>query len=188
MRSTGRAKELGEVFTGAREVKAMLDMIPDMFASLDSKFLEPACGDGNFLIEILERKLAQIDARDLNQQEFEFSILRAITSIYGIDISEENVAEARQRLSEIVAAFHTLNDFLLSVRFVRVVSAVLSTNVVVADALLQAKELLFVDYTPSDGHSFERTLFFLEESEPDLFFVPPAPLNTVHYLELAKDA
>ena len=57
VRSRERVRDLAEVFTHQREVDAMLDLMPDAFHNIDVKFLEPACGSGNFLVEILRRKL-----------------------------------------------------------------------------------------------------------------------------------
>ncbi len=76
----------GEVFTNPREVNAMLDLVRDESFRLDSRFLEPACGDGNFLIEILSRKLSLLkDIKSLT--EWEFHSLIAVGSCYGIELN-----------------------------------------------------------------------------------------------------
>lgn len=91
IKSKDRVNKFAEVFTAEREVKAMCDLIPDdVWQNIDSTFLEPACGNGNFLAEILERKL--------NLCENVEQGLRALKSIYGIDIQQDNVEESKQRL------------------------------------------------------------------------------------------
>ena len=93
-----RVRDLAEVYTHQREVTAMLDLVPDMFPSeddpdnLDKTFLEPAAGHGNFLVEILRRKLALVTAVGAAAARgYEHRILRCLASIYGIDIDAENV-------------------------------------------------------------------------------------------------
>ncbi len=105
IKSRERVRDLAEVYTHKREVDAMLDLVPDMFPSVedpgntDRIFLEPACGSGNFLEEILRRKLAFVTTRRFGRGErYEHRILRCLTSIYGIDISADNVEESRDRL------------------------------------------------------------------------------------------
>ena len=99
VKSKQRVAEHGEVFTAEREVNAMLDLVKDETERIDSRFLEPACGDGNFLTEILRRKLDVVKKRyRKSPSDFEkFSII-AITSIYGVDILADNVVECRKRL------------------------------------------------------------------------------------------
>ena len=97
--SKRRISQHGEVLTGKREVSAMLDLVKSETARIDSRFLEPACGTGNFLAEILERKLRVIDTRyRTSQLEFERYAILAVSSIYGIDILEDNVQQCRHRL------------------------------------------------------------------------------------------
>jgi hypothetical protein len=189
MRSTERAQELGEVFTNKREVDAMLDLVPDMFESLDSKFLEPACGHGNFLVEILARKIELITPERFGSESgwFEFSLLRALASMYAIDISQENVLEARHRLFEMVEAAHALHGEAPSSGFDAAVEVILETNVLLGDSLNAASKILFVEYKPIEGHVFERHPFSLEEPDMDLFYQPPMPLEPLHYLKLGEN-
>jgi hypothetical protein len=108
VRSKNRVANYGEVFTSKREVNAMLDLVKHETERIDSRFLEPACGTGNFLIEILERKLNVVEARyKRNQIEFEKYAIIAISSIYGIDIQEDNVNDCRTRLFGIFDALYT---------------------------------------------------------------------------------
>ncbi|MGH9660672.1 MAG: SAM-dependent DNA methyltransferase [Bryobacteraceae bacterium] len=104
-----RVADHGEVLTAAREVNAMLDLVPQETARIDSRFLEPACGNGNFLAVILERKLTVVEARyGRSQRDFEHYAVLAASSIYGIDILEDNVRECRHRLYDLFdASFYT---------------------------------------------------------------------------------
>jgi len=99
IKSKERVADHGEVFTGEREVNAMLDMVKPETERIDSRFLEPACGDGNFLAEILRRKLMVVHRKyGKNQLDYEKNAILALTSIYGVDILEDNVIECRKRL------------------------------------------------------------------------------------------
>jgi hypothetical protein len=92
----------GEVFTAQREVNAMLDLVKQETERIDSRFLEPACGDGNFLAEILRRKLAAVRARyRKSPADYEKYAVVAVTSIYGVDILQDNVEACRARLFDI---------------------------------------------------------------------------------------
>ncbi len=102
IKSKKRVSEKGEVFTAEREVKAMCDLVKDETERIDSRFLEPACGNGNFLAEILTRKLA-VCKRKYKKSAFDyerFSLL-ALGSIYGVDIMQDNAKECRERLYQI---------------------------------------------------------------------------------------
>lgn len=109
VKSKSRVSKFGEVFTAEREVKAMCDMIPpEIWQNIESTFLEPACGTGNFLAEILERKLKLCTSVKDG--------LKALNSLFGIDIQQDNVAETRERLLEIFKAhFPEANNFALTV-------------------------------------------------------------------------
>ena len=94
--SKKRIFDHGEVYTAEREVNAMLDLVKQETERMESRFLEPACGTGNFLVEILERKLRIVESRySKSQLEYERNAVLAVSSIYGIDILEDNVAECR---------------------------------------------------------------------------------------------
>src|SRR5512139_4180031 len=97
--SKKRVADHGEVYTDKREVNAMLDLVKQETERIESRFLEPACGTGNFLSAILERKLAVVEKRyGKSQLDFERYAVLAISSIYGIDILEDNVRQCRHRL------------------------------------------------------------------------------------------
>ncbi|NMB92946.1 MAG: restriction endonuclease subunit M, partial [Flexilinea flocculi] len=97
-----RVTDHGEVFTAEREVNAMLDLVKQETERIDSRFLEPACGDGNFLAEILRRKLAVVKKKyRKSPMDYEKNAVLAATSIYGIDILQDNVDACRERMFEI---------------------------------------------------------------------------------------
>lgn len=96
--SKKRVADHGEVYTRKREVNAMLDMVKQETERIESRFLEPACGTGNFLTEVLERKLSIVDSRYRKSQlEYERNAVLAISSIYGIDILEDNAEACKSR-------------------------------------------------------------------------------------------
>jgi hypothetical protein len=125
----------GEVYTAPREVNAMLDLVKRETERVDSRFLEPACGTGNFLDEILRRKLAALSVRyAAAPDEWRFNAFIAVSSLYGIDILADNVAVCRERLLGIVleeCSARRCEDagFAAALRFV------LSENIIHGDAL-----------------------------------------------------
>lgn len=101
IKSKERVRTRGEVFTAAREVNAMLDLVKDETENIDSTFLEPACGTGNFLDEVLRRKLAVCQKRyGKSAADYEKMSFLACTTLYGVDIMADNVARCRERLFE----------------------------------------------------------------------------------------
>ena len=101
-KSKKRVRDHGEVFTAEREVKAMCDLVKDETQRIDSRFLEPACGDGNFLAEILKRKLAVVRKKyGKRAADYEKNAVLAVSSVYGIDILADNVQACRARLDGI---------------------------------------------------------------------------------------
>ena len=102
VKSKQRVADHGEVFTAEREVKAMCDLVSQECDRIDSRFLEPACGDGNFLAEILTHKLATVKKLyKRSSYDFERYSILAVTSIYGVDILQDNAQECRERLYKI---------------------------------------------------------------------------------------
>src|ERR1700680_4116108 len=99
VRTKKRVSDHGEVLTGQHEVNAMLDLVKQETERIDSRFLEPACGNGNFLAEVLKRKLVVVENKyRTSQVEWERNCLIAISSIYGVDILEDNTLECQERL------------------------------------------------------------------------------------------
>ena len=108
IKSKARVADHGEVFTAKREVDAMLDLVKQETERVDSRFLEPACGDGNFVAEILRRKLVAAKKRAIPPRkkkplplEFEKQSVIAVASIYGVDLMMDNVNACRRRLYDI---------------------------------------------------------------------------------------
>lgn len=204
-----RVADHGEVYTAKREVDAMLDLVKHETDRIESRFLEPACGTGNFLAEVLSRKLQVVESRyKKSQTEFECYSIAAVASLYGIDILEENVISCRRRLLEIYLSFYERlfkdkkNDCIKSIEFI------LEKNIVWGDALTfqtvanSPQPIVFSEWSfVSDSHikrrdySFEGLLIHAEiESLPlfsdmgDNVFIPTPikshPLKT--YLDIAK--
>ena len=99
IKSRKRVADHGEVFTSEREVNAMLDLVKQETERIESRFLEPACGDGNFLAEVLRRKLEVVKKQyRKNHLEYEKYAVLAISSLYGVELLEDNARECRDRL------------------------------------------------------------------------------------------
>lgn len=99
VKSRKRVADHGEVFTNEREVKAMLDLVKDQCERIEATFLEPACGSGNFLIEILRRKLEVLQNKySKSQMEYDANLIKAVCSIYGVELLPDNAEECRERL------------------------------------------------------------------------------------------
>ncbi len=99
VKSRQRVSDHGEVFTAEREVNAMLNLVKSETERIDSRFLEPACGNGNFLAEILRRKLAvakRVYAK--NPADYEKWSMIALMNIYGVELLNDNAIECRERL------------------------------------------------------------------------------------------
>jgi len=135
--SRKRVTDHGEVFTSEREVNAMLDLVKQETERIDSRFLEPACGDGNFLSEILNRKLLIVKSRyGKSQKELDKYSLVAITSIYGVELLEDNTKRCRERLFEIFLDwYNTVSNGQQNEQLFNCVKFVLSKNIIHGDAL-----------------------------------------------------
>lgn len=135
IKSKARVRAHGEVFTAAREVNAMLDLVKDETENLDSTFLEPACGDGNFLDEVLRRKLAVCRKRyGGSPADYEKFSFLACTTLYGVDILADNVARCRERLfARWEEGFGGRTDY--HDRVARSVKRVFERNIVLGNAL-----------------------------------------------------
>jgi hypothetical protein len=132
-KSKQRVADHGEVFTPAWMVEAMLDLVKDETERIDSRFLEPACGSGNFLVRVLQRKLGAVELK-FGRSEFEkrHYALLALMCMYGIELLVDNIAECRANLLEIFADYLNLNE---SDDLYRAASYVLSENIAHGDAL-----------------------------------------------------
>ena len=137
IKSKERINDYGEVFTSEKEVKAMLDLVKDETLRIDSRFLEPACGDGNFLIEVLRRKLeVVVKSSPRSQIDFERESFKAIASLYGIDILEDNVVLCRARMHELFENQYTMLYGIFSNKmFLESIRYVLKKNIIYGNAL-----------------------------------------------------
>ena len=202
IKSRQRVAQHGEVFTNPREVNAMLDLVRDESFRLDSRFLEPACGDGNFLIEILHRKLSLL--KDIkSQSEWEFKSLIAVGSCYGIELLEDNAEACRLRLftevREQMGKKYCTQGYEESLRYM------LRKNIVCGDALTyrtaDGKPITFCEWTPIAGSmQFSRRDFqfdflvnqthqyslFDEQGEAQSFDEPIKSYPPIHYTQLYR--
>ena len=133
IKSKQRVADHGEVFTPAWMVEAMLDLVKDETNRIDSRFLEPACGSGNFLVRVLQRKLATVELK-YKKSEFEkrHYTLFALMCIYGIELLADNIAECRANMLEILTDYLKIEQ---SDDLYRAAAYVLSQNIVHGDAL-----------------------------------------------------
>lgn len=167
IKSKKRVTDHGEVFTAPREVNAMLDLVKQETERIDSRFLEPACGTGNFLVEIVRRKLSVVKERyKKSQPDYERYAIIAITSVYGVDILEDNVIHCRERLFE---EFKTQYEVLFKSdskpECLRSAQYVLSKNIVWGDALTMntcdtpPKPIIFPEWSAINGKLIKRRDF-----------------------------
>ena len=133
VKSKHRVADHGEVFTPAWMVEAMLDLVKDETERIDSRFLEPACGSGNFLVPIVRRKLAAVDLK-YGKSDFErrHYALLGLMCAYGIELLADNIAECRANVLEVLAEYLNLDE---SDELYRAAFYVLSQNLVHGDAL-----------------------------------------------------
>ncbi|MCA9292801.1 MAG: hypothetical protein KDA20_03210 [Phycisphaerales bacterium] len=160
-----RVIDHGEVFTPPQLVRDMLDLVHHECERIDSRFLEPACGDGNFLAEVLRRKLLTVDKRNAqNRDKWERDAILAASSLYGIDLLPDNVAECRQRLLDVICDAH-LGKFKapLPDQAASAVAYILSKNVVQGDALSfqnsEDQPIVFPEWSPVNGNMLKRRDF-----------------------------
>ena len=157
VKSDERVKAHGEVLTARREVEAMLDLVKNESERIDSRFLEPACGDGNFLIAILERKLKTVVTRYKSKKvDFEVNLLSALASIYGIDLLEDNIELAINRMFEI--ACQCYKDSLKTQpdeEFKDIIRFILRKNILQGDSLNGIDKIIFTQWSLV-GYQFKR--------------------------------
>ncbi len=213
VKSRKRVADHGEVFTSKREVNAMLDLVKQETERIESRFLEPACGNGNFLAEILRRKLDVVNKRYAkNQFDYERNAVVAVSSIYGIDILEDNVKECRQRLASIFIDeyYKALYAGDCKVACIESVEYILSCNIVWGDALTlktvgeQPGNIVFAEWSPINGSLIKRRDFTFGElmskanlrDEKDITIfdnedtVIPTPIKDyppIHFLEIGLE-
>ncbi|HUW98609.1 MAG TPA: DNA methyltransferase [Acidiferrobacter sp.] len=210
VKSKQRVADHGEVLTSPREVNAMLDLVKHETGRIDSRFLEPACGTGNFLTEILDRKLRVVETRyGQSQPDYERYAVVAVSSIYGIDILEDNVQECRKRLFDIFDQRYTglfvgraKDQCRSAVRFI------LERNIIWGDALSlktvdgNSQPIVFSEWSPVNGtmlkrrdftfhgllaHEAVKALPLFSDMGEDVFIpTPKKEYPVTHFLEVAN--
>lgn len=207
IKSKTRVADHGEVFTPDRIVEDMLDLVRDETERVDSRFLEPACGSGNFLVKVLRRKLDAVDAK-FGKSEFEkrHYALLGLMCVYGIELLPDNVAECRENMLGVFSSEPGLGDDDL----VRAASSVLSQNIVHGDAMTittaDKTPIVFAEWGYLGKGRFQRRDFRFDalthsaafSREDDLFanlgrhelFVPVrtyAPMSVAEIASSARD-
>ena len=159
IKSKKRVSEHGEVFTNEREVNAMLDLVKDETLRIDSRFLEPACGDGNFLIEILKRKIEVVNKKyKKDEKEWEKNSLLALMSCYGVELLQDNVNACITRLYEYWEKEYEKHCIkIISENIKKVAKFILSKNILCGNAL----SMLCVD---KKGNDTDKPIVFSEWS------------------------
>ncbi len=211
VQSKKRVADHGEVFTAQREVIAMLDLVKNETERIDSRFFEPACGNGNFLVEILKRKLVVVESRySKNQLEYERYAIIALSSIYGVDILQDNVQSCRDRLLIIFTHYYIntcKND--IKPECLKSAEFILNRNILWGDALNlktpdeKAEPIIFSEWSAINGIMIKRrdyTLDNLLKNQPieglnlfsdlgDKAFIPTpvADFPLKHFLKLGVD-
>jgi hypothetical protein len=207
VKSKKRVADHGEVFTNDREVNAMLDLVKHETERIDSRFLEPACGNGNFLAEVLRRKLKVVDQRYANNQmDWERYAVIAVSSIYGVDILEDNAQECRVRLYQIFDDLYTSHfndkckeDCRRSIRFL------FDRNILWGDALdftnpATKQPIVFSEWSAVNGTMLKRRDYmfkflvekshqfslFNDEGNPAAIDEPVKDFPLIHYLKLSE--
>ena len=210
VKSKQRVADHGEVLTSKREVNAMLDMVKQETDRIESRFLEPACGTGNFLTEIFERKLRVVEARySKSQLDYERYAVLAVSSIYGIDILKDNVQECRKRLFSIFDQKYTgmfggraKDECRNAVRFI------LERNIIWGDALSlktvgeNPQPIVFSEWSPVNASMLKRRDFtfhgllaheaikelplFSDLGEDVFIPTPEKEYPVTHFLEVAN--
>jgi hypothetical protein len=163
-RSKERVADHGEVFTPPWMVEAMLDLVKGETERIDSRFLESACGSGNFLVRILQRKLAAVELK-FGKSEFEkrsYALL-ALMCTYGIELLADNIAECRSNMLEVFGDYLGVEG---SDDFYRAATYVLSQNLVHGDALTMRgsddKAIAFAEWGYLGKGKYQRRDFRLD--------------------------
>lgn len=164
VKSKQRVADHGEVFTPGWLVETMLNLVKGETERIDSRFLEPACGDGNFLVSLLQRKLAAVELK-FSKSVFEKQhyALLAIMCTYGIELLADNIKECRENMMGVLADYldlHESDDLYLAASYV------LSQNLIHGDALkMQTRDrqpITFAEWGYLGKGKFQRRDFRLD--------------------------
>ena len=163
-RSKQRVADHGEVFTPSWMVEAMLDLVKSESERIDSRFLEPACGSGNFVVRVLQRKLASVEIK-FGRSDFEkrHYALVGLMCIYGIELLEDNVAECRRNMLRVFVDYLDIDQ---ADDLFRAAVYVLSQNIVHGDALTMlatdGRQITFAEWGYLGKGRFQRRDFWFE--------------------------
>ncbi|MEY1640478.1 DNA methyltransferase [Tenuifilum osseticum] len=208
VKSKKRVQDHGEVFTPEWLVNDMLDLVKNETERIDSRFLEPACGNGNFLAEVFRRKLNVVDQRyGKSQNEWELYAVIAVSSIYGVEILEDNARECRERLFNIFnERYSTLFNGNCKDECRKSVKFLLNRNILWGDALdftnpVTKKPIVFSEWSVVSGNMLKRRDFmfkflvekthqfslFNDEGSPAAIDEPVKDFPLVHFLKLGEN-
>ena len=205
VKSRERVQQHGEVFTNEREVNAMLDLVKHETERIDSRFLERACGDGNFLAEILRRKLQVcrnfVEQKKSTQLEYEKNAVLAVSSIYGIELLPDNATTCRERLFRIFSdEYHTLFTDNVKQACLDSIRYLLSKNIIIGNALTYHRVdqpdqwIVISEWSLLGGgmmnrRDYEFSYMVGDSQENDLFSdVPCDTFEPVYFLNLNPQA
>jgi len=205
VKSKKRVADHGEVFTNEREVNAMLDLVKHETERIDSRFLEPACGNGNFLAEVLIRKLIVVDSRySKSQIEWERYSVIAVSSIYGVDILEDNANECQKRLFDIFSKIY-IKKFGANCKLelIKSIIFILKKNILWGNALdftnpITKKPIVFSEWSMINENMIKRrdyvfqflvensfqTQLFDENNTVQYFDKEVSQFSPIHFLKL----
>lgn len=182
-KSRERIRDHGEVFTPDFIVEDMLNLVINETQRIESRFLEPACGDGNFLIKILERKL-EVVKRNYRKSQFDYErySLLAISSLYGVELLEDNTKKARARLYDyFFKQYCKLYKETINSEFLKNIEYLLNRNIIQGDALTlkdpNGEPIVFSEWSLANGKKIKRRDFqysdlaTLDQNNPSLFSI-----------------
>lgn len=198
--SKDRVKDFGEVFTPDKIVNDMLDLVDEQFQGITDEeyitktYLEPACGDGQFLVRILYRKLKHV--MNLPVEKHQLALIKALSSIYAVDIQEDNVINSRKRLKALILGqevttfgkektaepIHITNLSVDLARIDKVIDYILSTNIIVGNTL-EPQTVTLNSYHWEKGNVEELTLASASLNSLDREFDETEP---IHYMQLGE--
>lgn len=210
IKSKDRVRNHAEVYTPKHIINSMLDLVKSETQRIESRFLEPACGNGNFLVEILNRKLNIIVRKyKKNQCEFELYSVVAIGSMYGVDILKDNVFECRKRLFDIWAnLYKTIFKEKCKKECMNTIKYILSKNILWGNALTlktvceNETPIIFAQWSAINSTMIKRrdytlsTLLYYQPMGDDTLFsdlgdrviIPPVTQDypPIHYLQVPQ--
>ena len=195
IKTRDRVRDLAEVYTNKREVNAMLDLVGKPTYKMSTKILEPACGNGNFLDAILERKLEHVKKTYKKHggiKRLEYNIIKSLASTYGIDIDKDNVNESRERLLQRVKNFYSdhLNTNIANEGFYDSVKYILEKNIILGDALNSQNKIFFSEFkkVSNDNYALSESRYHYSELlKPEKEQIPIKVFEEKIYLALHEN-